>query len=142
AVSVTAILYFTAAQARKSGERPWSRSARTVVLAMLPAFWVGVVLSHVMFHQHLRHLLPGTWMLLYGCGALAMSFFTPLSIRALGISFMLAGSAALLFFPGHDVWAMGLSFGGLHLVWGTSLALERHGLLTGRRADTALAQDR
>lgn len=38
---------------------------------------------------------------------------------------MAAGTAALLFFPGRDVLAMGLSFGGLHLAWGIAVALQR-----------------
>lgn len=139
AVAVAAIAGFTAAEARRNGEPVWSRSARTVVLSILPAFFAAVVLSHVLFHRDLRDLLPGTWMLLYGCGALAMSFFTPLSIRLLGIAFMAAGTIALVFFPGHDVWAMGLSFGAIHLVWGTGLWVQRQQFAARRQAVESLA---
>ena len=87
-------LYFTAQLARRNGEPTWSRPARTVVCALIPAFVAGVVLSTTLFRIGRIDLLPGTWMLLYGCGALAMSYFTPVVIRVLGIGFMAVGSVA------------------------------------------------
>jgi hypothetical protein len=140
AVALAAIVYFTAAQARRNGEPLWSRSARTVVLSILPAFFAAVVLSHVMFHRGLRDLLPGTWMLLYGCGALAMSFFTPVAIRVLGIAFMVAGTIALLL-PGHELLSMGLGFGGIHLTWGLALALQRQWWRPPQAAKSWVPQD-
>jgi vacuolar-type H+-ATPase subunit I/STV1 len=70
-------------------------------------------------------LLPGIWMLLYGCGALAMSFFAPLSILVLGVAFVVAGMIALLFFPGREVLTMALGFGGIHLAYGLAVSLTR-----------------
>lgn len=125
AVSVAATAYFTAGQARRNGEPVWTRQSRTVVLSILPAFFAAVIFSQALFMRGMRDLLPGTWMLLYGCGALAMSFFTPLSIRVLGLAFMAAGALALLGFPGHEVLAMGLSFGAIHLSWACAVALQR-----------------
>ena len=142
AVAVAAIVGFTAAEANRNGEPLWSRSARTVVFSILPAFLAAVVLSHVLFQRDLRDLLPGTWMLLYGCGALAMSFFTPLSIRILGIAFMAAGTIALCFLPGHDVLAMGVSFGGIHLAWGMALWVQRQQFAARQAPDGLAVQDR
>ncbi len=143
ALSLAVSLYFTAAQARRNGEAPWSRSAKTVILSILPVFFTAVVLSHVLFQRDLRDLLPGTWMLLYGCGALAMSFFTPLSIRVLGLAFLAAGTLQLLLFRLGDVWAMGLSFGAIHLGWGLALSFQRQQEMSLDRAREALlAQDR
>jgi hypothetical protein len=141
-ISLAAIVSFTVAQARRNGEPVWTRQARQVVLSILPAFFTAVILSHILFHRDLRDLLPGTWMLLYGCGALAMSFFTPLSIRVLGIVFMAAGAVFLAFFPGYELLAMGVSFGGIHLTWGLVLALQRQPWLAGRRANRLIVQDR
>ena len=105
------------------------------------SFFAAVVLSHVLFQRGEFDLLPGTWMLLYGCGALAMSFFTPLSIRALGSAFLAAGAFALVFLPGHDVWAMGLSFGGIHLAWGIGVSLQRYIFPLRRSADGVMVRD-
>lgn len=139
-LSLAVTAYFTTAQARRNGESVWTRQARTVVLSFLPAFFSAVILSQALFEHNLRDMLPGLWMLLYGCGALAMSFFTPLSIRALGIAFMAAGALALLVFPGHEVLAMALSFGGIHLTWGTAVALQRQ-RWAPRRAEGLMLQD-
>ena len=37
----------------------------------------GIIVSQVFFEKNMLDVLPGIWMLFYGCGALAMSFFTP-----------------------------------------------------------------
>jgi hypothetical protein len=123
--SFLANVYFTFRMSRQSHEPVWSRPARTVTLAFLPNFIAGVVLSVVMVREGRLDLLPGIWMLLYGCGALAMSFFAPLSILILGVAFVLAGIFALIFFPGHEVLMMGLSFGGIHLAYGLAVSLTR-----------------
>jgi hypothetical protein len=144
-VSLAAMIYFTAAQARRNGEPVWTRQARQVTLSILPAFFAAVVISQALFDRNLRDLLPGTWMLLYGCGALAMGFFTPLSIRVLGLAFMAAGTLALLVFPGNEVLAMGLAFGGIHLTWGLALSLQRQRWPAGQAPPAAknlIAQDR
>jgi hypothetical protein len=117
--------YFTFCMARQNHEPVWSRPARSVTLAFLPNFVAGLVLSAVMLREGRLDLLPGTWMLLYGCGALAMSFFAPASILVLGVAFGIAGAVTLLFFPGHEVLMMGLTFGGIHLAYGLAVSLTR-----------------
>ena len=60
-------------------------------------------------------------MLLWGVGALAMSFFTPRVITLLGATFMGAGMLTLFFGPFDDALAMGLTFGTIHLAYGILL---------------------
>jgi hypothetical protein len=143
-VSLAAMAFFTAAQAKRNGEPVWTRQARQVTLSILPALFAAVVVSQALFDRDLRSLLPGTWMLMYGCGALAMSFFTPLSIRILGLAFMAAGAVALLVFPTYEVAAMGLGFGGIHLAWGLAVALQRQRQVAAPRpgAPGLIVQDR
>jgi hypothetical protein len=43
----------------------------------------------------------------------------------LGVAFVVAGIFSLLFFPGHEVLMMGLSFGGIHLAYGLAVSLTR-----------------
>jgi hypothetical protein len=143
-VSLAAMAYFTAAQAKRNGEPVWTRQARQVTLSILPPLFAAVVISQALFERDLRSLLPGTWMLMYGCGALVMSFFTPLTIRVLGLAFMGAGALALLAFPTYEVAAMGLGFGGIHLAWGLALAIQRQRQAVATRpgAPGLIVQDR
>ncbi len=121
--------FFTARMAWESGEPLWTRQAKTVVLALLPALVATIVLSLVMIRAELQSLLPGVWMLLWGVGALAMSFFTPRSLSVLGASFMVAGTITLAINPSRefDAWTMGLTFGAIHLAYGLGLMLLRSG---------------
>jgi hypothetical protein len=62
-------------------------------------------------------LLPGLWLLLYGCGLWGVSFFAPLFLRAIGAAFVLLGLGAWLF-PASAALCLGAGFGGLHFVFG------------------------
>lgn len=119
---------FAAGMARANGEPLWTRQAQTVLLSLTPAFVAGLVLTAVLARMRLELLLPGVWMLLWGVGALAMSFFTPRIISLLGVAFMAAGTLALFAPPANDALSMALSFGAIHLVYGTALFAARHSL--------------
>jgi hypothetical protein len=120
-----ASIFFTAMMARANGEPPWTRQARTVVIAFTPALVAGLVLTAVLARVGQEMLLPGVWMLLWGVGALAMSLFTPRSFCLLGVSFMVSGTVTLFLSPINDVLSMGLTFGAIHLAYGTILFIVR-----------------
>jgi hypothetical protein len=124
--AIAASVFFTAALARANGESPWTRQARTVVIAFTPAFIAGLVLTAVLARVGQESLLPGVWMLLWGVGALAMSLFTPRSFSLLGVSFMVAGTVTLFVNTTNDVLSMGLTFGAIHLVYGVALFIIRY----------------
>lgn len=126
-------VYFTAEMARANGEPLWTRQAKTALLALTPSFLAALVLTVVLERAGQRALLPGIWMLLWGCGTLALSFFTPRVISLLGATFMGAGSVTLLLPPGSDAVAMGLTFGAIHLVYGVVLTAGRHRAFAGKR---------
>jgi hypothetical protein len=123
AAASAATAYFTARMAAGNGEPLWTRQARTVTLALAPSLLTALILTSVLSQIGQQRLLPGVWMLLWGVGALAISFFTPRVMSALGITFMAAGAAALLIPPAGDVLSMGLTFGLIHLVYGIALTL-------------------
>ena len=120
-----ATVYFTAAMAHANGETIWTRQTKTVVLALSPAVAAVLILTAVLARVGQEALLPGVWMLLWGVGALAMSFFTPRVISVLGLTFMCAGAFILLVYPLNDALAMGLTFGAIHLVYGVVLTVAR-----------------
>jgi hypothetical protein len=119
---------FAAGMARANGEPLWTRQAQTVLLSLTPAFAAGLVLTAVLARMGLDLLLPGVWMLLWGVGALAMSFFTPRIISLLGVAFMVAGVLALFAPPANDALSMAMTFGAIHLVYGGVLFALRHPL--------------
>lgn len=122
AASASTVL-FTAALHRANGEPLWTRQARTVTFALLPSLVTALILTAVLSRVGQEKLLPGVWMLLWGVGALAMSFFTPRVISALGGTFLLAGAVTLASGFGEDALTMALTFGAIHLAYGTILTL-------------------
>ncbi|MCC2670432.1 MAG: hypothetical protein K0Q72_2903 [Armatimonadetes bacterium] len=119
----TACAFFTARMAASNGEPLWTRQARTAVAALLPSLVAALVLTAVLASNGQEAILPGVWMLLWGVGALAISFFTPRVMSALGLTFMGAGTVALLTPPARDVITMGVTFGVLHLIYGIALTI-------------------
>jgi hypothetical protein len=123
-------VYFTAEMAYANGEPFWTRQTRTVVIALMPAFAAGLILTAALARLGQEALLPGAWMVLWGVGALAMAFFTPRVISFLGVAFLAAGAYSLLFAPPmSDALQMGLTFGALHLAYGALLTAARHSAL-------------
>jgi hypothetical protein len=138
-----AATFFTGQMAHANGEPLWTRQARTVVLALTPALIATLIITAVLARAHETLLLPGIWMLLWGVGALAMSFFTPRVISLLGITFMVAGAATLLLNITDDALSMGLTFGGIHLAYGVVLCLRQPGraaLGLGKAAEPAFRE--
>jgi hypothetical protein len=131
-IACGASVYFTAGMATENREPFWTRQARTIVLALLPAFMAAAVLTLVMIRLKLESMLPGIWMLLWGVGALAMGFFTPRVIWMLGATFMVAGTAALVIEPLPDSLSMGLTFGAIHFVYGFVLIVIRPREVSGQ----------
>ena len=132
AAACATTIFFTAKMAMENGEPLWTRQARTVVLALLPSLLMALVLSLVLSKAGQETLLPGTWMLVWGVGALSMGFFTPRILSVLGATFMAAGTFTLFISPVDDGLAMGLTFGVIHLAYGTVLLLARHWSSLGR----------
>jgi hypothetical protein len=123
-----ATVLFTSLMARANREPLWTRQARTAVLALSPAFFVALVLTAVLARVGEQALLPGIWMLMWGVGALAMSFFTPRVISLLGITFLVAGTFTLCVQPVDDALSMGMTFGLIHLAYGIVLSVVRQPL--------------
>jgi hypothetical protein len=108
----------TALKARRRGEAIWTPIARTAFAALLGPGLAGVAGSIVFVQTERWDLLPGVWLLFYGCGLWSVSFFAPLFLRVLGVGFLALGLGAWLNPDAAALW-LGLGFGGLHLIFGT-----------------------
>ena len=116
-VAASAQFMLTALKARQRGEAMWTPIARTAFAALVGPGLAGVLGSVVFIQTERFELLAGLWLLFYGCGLWAVSFFAPLFLRVLGIGFMLLGLCAWLV-PHQSPLFLGLGFGGLHFIFG------------------------
>ena len=96
--------------------------ARRFVLCLCPALLAGGVLTGVLCQVGQARLIPGVWLLLYGCAVLSAALMTaPVMMRligAMGGLFVLCGAIAFEAPSGWHNVILGVGFGVLHLVFG------------------------
>jgi hypothetical protein len=116
-IAAVAQIILTTLKARQRGEAVWTPIARTAFASLMGPGLAGIAASVVFIQTGRFDLLAGVWLLFYGCGLWAVSFFAPLFLRLLGISYMILGLSAWLY-PDHAALCLGAGFGGLHFVFG------------------------
>jgi hypothetical protein len=96
--------------------------ARRFVLCLCPALLAGGVLTAVLLQVGEARLVPGAWLLLYGCAVLSATLMTaPAMMRligAMGGLFVVCGAIAFEVPPRWHNVVLGAGFGLLHLVFG------------------------
>jgi len=96
--------------------------ARRFVLCLCPALLAGGVLTLVLCQANEAQLLPGVWLLLYGCAVLSATLVTaPAMMRLIGTMgalFVMCAVAAFEVAPHWHNMILGGGFGLLHLVFG------------------------
>ncbi len=114
---------FNARAARRQGLSPVVRSARVAAFSLMPSVLVAMVLT-VKFlipaqprPEEVQYIVP-VWMMLYGTGVYTAGLFSIRAPRILGITFLVTGMVALLWFQDYGVVAAALSFGLLHILFG------------------------
>ena len=113
-------------KARKADTPLFSQPGRKFALSLAPPLAAGALLTLALFHAGSVAVLPGLWLLLYGAGVVTGGAYSVRVIPAMGVAFMVLGTAAL-FSPAAwgDIY-MAVGFGGLHLIFGAIIAW-RHG---------------
>jgi hypothetical protein len=109
-------------KARRSGVPLWSGPGRRVALGVVPAFAACLPLTVALAGAGRFDLLPGTWLLLYGCAVVAGGAHSVAAVPLMGGSAMLLGTVALFAPGGWEDWWMAGGFGGVHLVFGAVIA--------------------
>jgi hypothetical protein len=96
--------------------------ARKFVLSLCPALLAGAVLTVVFREEGLTALIPGMWLLLYGCAVLSASMMTSAAmfrlIVLMGALFVIYGVLAFQLPVRWHNYTLGLGFGVLHLLFG------------------------
>jgi hypothetical protein len=109
---------FSVANARRKTEPAWSPLTRQVIVAMLPALFVGAALTGYALETGQLDLLPPCWMLGYGSSLMGLGLFAGPRIRWAAVAFLALGAASLFLWKDRGLVTMLASFGGLHLVLG------------------------
>ncbi len=121
-------------KSRKQGLSFDRAVSRRFFLALTPAIAAGAVLSVALWRAGAIDLIPGSWLLLYGVAVAGAGTHSVRVVPTMGLVFMILGTASLLLgdatvgasgVPTATV-ALGLGFGGLHLVFGW-LIMTRYG---------------
>ncbi len=96
--------------------------ARKFVLSLCPSLLAGAVLTGVFWQEGLTSLIPGTWLLLYGCAVLSASMMTSAAMMRLivlmGALFVIYGLVAFMLPDRWHNYTLGLGFGVMHLLFG------------------------
>jgi hypothetical protein len=103
-----------------AGHWRWSGAVWSIFARLMPALCAGALLTLVLCAAGLTWMLPGTWLLLYGC---ALMYLSGVAARGLGLALLgiLFAALAVLAFalpPSKGLMLLGLGFGELHLLHG------------------------
>jgi hypothetical protein len=104
----------------------FSGPGRKFIAGFAPSLLAGAVLTVVFYRAGIVGFLPGVWLLLYGAAVLAAGSASVRVVPIMGACFMLVGTAAL-FLPGWNDVLLPVGFGGLHLIFGTAIAVKYGG---------------
>jgi hypothetical protein len=104
----------------------FSGPGRKFINGFTPAVLAGAVLTAVLFRAGVSGFLPGVWLLLYGAAVVSGGSASVRIVPMMGACFMFLGTVALLL-PGWNDLLLTAGFGGLHLIFGTVIAVKYGG---------------
>lgn len=120
-----------ARQIAKRGHTRYLGPARKFLLCLCPALLAGAVLTWVLSTAGMTSVIPGMWLLLYGCAVLSASTATITGIARLigimGALFVVLGSMTFALPAVTHTLMLGLGFGAMHIVFGILIGRLTHG---------------
>jgi hypothetical protein len=120
-----------AREAAESGHARYLGPVRKFLLCLCPALFAGAALTFVLWRANSTNIIPGVWLLLYGCAVLSASTVTiPRTMKLIcimGSLFMLLGLLAFVAVPGTHTLILGMGFGALHTIFGILIGRVSHG---------------
>ncbi|MGO8858723.1 MAG: hypothetical protein ACLQO1_23945 [Steroidobacteraceae bacterium] len=120
-----------AREAAQSGHARYLGPVRKFLLCLCPALLTGAALTFVLWRAGTTGLIPGVWLLLYGCAVLSASTVTIARtmrlICIMGVLFMLLGLLAFAAPAGTHTLILGMGFGALHTIFGILIGHVSHG---------------
>jgi hypothetical protein len=132
--AAVALLLGGALVARQIARRGHSRylgPLRKFLLCLCPALLAGAVLTLALGTAGMTNVIPGMWLLLYGCAVLSASTVTVAGIARLicvmGTLFVALGSMTFALPATAHTAMLGLGFGVLHILFGILIGRLTHG---------------
>lgn len=109
-------------QATRHGRMLMASPIRKFLLCLCPVLLAGAALTFTLWYAGVERLIPGMWLLLYGCAVISASTVTgALNLRLIGSMggiFAGLGLIALGAPPASHTLLLGCGFGVLHLIFG------------------------
>jgi hypothetical protein len=134
AAAAVAFLLGGALVARQIVQRGHTRylgPARKFLLCLCPALFAGAVLTLVFVAAGMTNVIPGMWLLLYGCAVVSASTVTIAGIARLicimGALFVALGMITFALPTMAHTVMLGLGFGVLHMIFGFLIGRLSHG---------------
>ena len=125
-IAMTIGLAGAALKSRRFQMPLFSGPGRKFIAGFAPAILAGAVLTAVFYRAGVSGFLPGVWLLLYGAAVLSGGSASVRIVPIMGACFMFVGTVALLL-PGWNDVLLPVGFGGLHLIFGTAIAVKYGG---------------
>ncbi len=114
-------------QARSRVTPVYRGPLRKFLMCLSPPLCVGAILTWQLWSHSLMDMVPGVWLLLYGCGAMAASTMTIKPLAVMGASFIGLGLVALVVPADYHNAVLGLGFGGVHIAFGILIGGRQQG---------------
>jgi hypothetical protein len=130
-IALAGVIVLTRLRERRKGLPFWNVARWRVLRSLVPPFIAGVGLTLailVRWSQGLEDywgMIPPVWMVCYGLACWQISEFSLGELRYLGAAFIVSSIVAV-FVPEWPYQALGVTFGGYHLVYGVVVWI-RHG---------------
>ncbi|MEJ0007912.1 MAG: hypothetical protein WDM77_16505 [Steroidobacteraceae bacterium] len=99
---------------------------RKFLMCLCPPLLVGAVLTWQLWLRADFSLIPGIWLLMYGCAVMAASTLTRRALAVMGALLVLLGLVALQVPVNLQNIVLGVGFGGLHLLFGILIGGRNH----------------
>ncbi|HXB22864.1 MAG TPA: hypothetical protein VNV88_15865, partial [Candidatus Solibacter sp.] len=109
-------------KAEQAGVPLTSGPAREFMFSFLPSAAAGGILTVALFRLGLSHMLPATWLLLYGAAVTSAGAFSLKVLPLMGVGFMLTGTVAVIVPAAFHSTLLAVGFGGLHIGFGYWIA--------------------
>jgi hypothetical protein len=134
AAAIVALLFGGALVARQIAQHGRARylgPARKFLLCVCPALLAGAVLTWVLVTVNMADIVPGMWLLLYGCAVLSASTVISAAVARfvclMGGVFVVLGTLTFVLPAAAHIAMLGLGFGVLHIVFGILIGRLAHG---------------
>jgi hypothetical protein len=134
AAAVVALVLGGALVARQIAQRGHARylgPVRKFLLCLCPSLLAGAALTLVLVTAGETHVIPGMWLLLYGCAVVSASTVTTAGIARLicmmGGLFVALGLITFVLPATAHTAMLGLGFGILHIIFGFLIGRLTHG---------------